>query len=104
MTDLSPRGCDEQTNETVLPSKTLLPSAFAVSSNAIACEAITAKLNEVSKIAESLDSILKELQDTLDEEQDSLEGTETQKNANLDVSGIRGFNMYFFKLMFAVLV
>lgn len=50
------------------PSSTcVLPSAFTASSNAIACDAIAAKLTEVTKIAESLDSILCELQDTLDE-------------------------------------
>lgn len=92
MTDLNPRGCDDESpNDAVSMPKTLLPSAFAVSSNLIACEAITAKLTEVSKIAESLDSILKELQETLDEEQDSLEtNSETlktgQTNGNLDVS------------------
>lgn len=50
------------------PSSTcVLPSAFTASSNAIACDAIAAKLTEVTKIAESLDSILRELQETLDE-------------------------------------
>lgn len=39
------------------------------SSNGIACDAITTKLTEVTKIAESLDAILKELQDCLDEEE-----------------------------------
>lgn len=46
---------------------TVLPSAFTASSNGIACDAIAAKLTEVTKIAESLDSILRELQDGLDE-------------------------------------
>lgn len=91
MTDLRPSGCDENPNDSSIGTpKTLLPSAFAASSNGIACEAITAKLTEVSKIAESLDSILKELQETLDEERDSLEAAEQHKNGqtngNLDVS------------------
>lgn len=46
-----------------------LPSAS--SSNFIACDAISSKLTEVSKIAESLDFILKELQDCLDAEEES---------------------------------
>lgn len=45
----------------------VLPSAFTASGNAIACEAIAAKLTEVTRIAESLDSILSELQVALDE-------------------------------------
>lgn len=45
----------------------VLPSAFTASGNAIACEAIAAKLTEVTRIAESLDAILSELQEALDE-------------------------------------
>lgn len=88
MSDLSPR--DGSQNPTTSTPKTLLPSAFAVSSNGIACEAITAKLTEVSRIAESLDVILKELQETLDGEQDSLDATDAfkngQSNGTLEVS------------------
>lgn len=43
----------------------------ASSGNFIACDAISSKLTEVSKIAESLDFILKELQDCLDAEEES---------------------------------
>lgn len=83
MTDSkTPRDSDGPPSEPIIlstSSKTLVPSAFAVSSNGIACEAITVKLTEVSKIAESLDIILKELQETLDEEQDNLDATATSK-------------------------
>lgn len=77
----------------ITSSSTLVPSAFTASSNSIACEAITSKLTEVSKIAESLDFILRDLQEALDEEQASLESVDGQKhgrgmngNGSFDVS------------------
>lgn len=68
----------------------VLPSAFTASGNAIACQAIGAKLTEVTNIAESLDSILRELQLALDEataDRVAAVGDEPAKPNSIDVSG-----------------
>lgn len=57
------------TDSNVSSGKGTVPPAL--SGNFIACDAISSKLTEVSKIAESLDFILKELQDCLDAEEES---------------------------------
>lgn len=63
-------------------------AAPPTSSNAIACDAITSKLTEVSKIAESLDCILKELQQCLDAEESSIssDGKKFERSTNANDS------------------
>lgn len=60
----------------------------APSSNFIACDAITSKLTEVSKIAESLDFILKDLQQCIDHEESSIssDGKKFERSANVNDS------------------
>lgn len=84
---------DQPATATATPTTTcVLPSAFTASGNAIACEAIAAKLSEVTRIAESLDAILSELQEALDEAHadsaavDAIATKTAAGNGSIDVS------------------
>lgn len=64
---------------------TALPITQNIESNIIAANAITGKLNEVSKIAESLDVALRETQTILELDNAEMESLERKNDGNTSI-------------------